>query len=211
MVEICSGKYLCLIALKRWWFFCSRWLLDRCSGSTYTILMIMFPSLGLELSGAKGLVLTVLIKPDCSFLCDSILGFWINYIVWIREENRVGGKKWSTQFPLPQFTTESSLLIIERGNAHCWSAYSIWGALVLKWIIKSRYSKIIIWLVKEKRPFKAFYLDHSDTYSQFKPKLQKFLFVNWNFDSFSLETSLHATISFYERVAHLHKPALFKL
>lgn len=49
----------------------------------------MFPSLDLELSDAKGLILTVLIKPDCAFLCNSILGFWINYIVWIREENRV--------------------------------------------------------------------------------------------------------------------------
>lgn len=49
--------------------------------------MVMFPSLGLELSGAKGLILKVLIKPDCAFLYNSILGFWTNYIVWVREEN----------------------------------------------------------------------------------------------------------------------------
>lgn len=149
MVEISSGKYLCCVALRRWWFFRSRWLLNRCAGSIYAILMIMFPSLDLELSGAKGLILTVLIKPDWAFLCNSTLGFWINDIVWIREENRV--KKWSTQFPLPQFTTENSLLIIARGNVYCWSAYSVCGGFVLKWIIKSRYRSIIICLAKWKK------------------------------------------------------------
>lgn len=89
VIEISNGKYLCWIALKRWWFFCNRWLLNRCAGSTYAILMIMFPSLGLELSVVKGLILTALIKPDCAFPCNSTLGFWINYIVWFREENRV--------------------------------------------------------------------------------------------------------------------------
>lgn len=89
MVEISSGKYLCWIALKRWWFFCSRWLLNRCAGSIYAILMIMFPSLGLELSGAKGLILTALIKPDWAFLCNFTLHFWLNDIAGIREENRI--------------------------------------------------------------------------------------------------------------------------
>lgn len=149
MVEISSGKYLCWIALRRWWFFCSRWLLNRCAGSIYAILMIMFPSLGLELSGAKGLILTALIKPDWAFLCNFTLHFWLNDIVGIREENRIK-KKWSTQFPLPQFTSENSLVIIARGNVYCWSAYSVWGVFVLKWITKSRYRSIIICLAKRK-------------------------------------------------------------
>lgn len=149
MVEISSGKYLCWIALKRWWFFCSRWLLNRCAGSTYTILMIMFPSLGLELSGTKGLILTVLIKPDCAFLCNSTLGFWINYIVWTRGKQ--WGKKMVNSISIASVASENSLWIIARGNVYCWSAYSIWGALVLKWILKSWYRSILIRLAKRKK------------------------------------------------------------
>lgn len=147
----------------------------------------------------------------------SVIPLWVSELIILSEsERKTEWKKWSTQFPLPQCTAESSLLIIAGGNVYCWSAYPIWGALVLKWSIKSRYKSIIIWLAKRRKSFKAFYWCHAGVYAIHNLELNQSctdssVFANQNFDLFSLETSLHTAISFYETLECLHKPAFFKL
>lgn len=87
----------------------------------------------------------------------SVIPLWVSKFITLSEsERKTEWTKWSTQFPLPQSTARSSLLIIAGGNVYCWSAYSIWGALVLKWSIKSQYRSIITRLAKRRKSFKAF-------------------------------------------------------
>lgn len=95
----------------------------------------------------------------------SVIPLWVSELIILSEsERKTEWTKWSTQFPLPRCTAESSLLIIAGGNVYCWSAYSIWGALVLQWSIKSRYWSIITWLAKRRNYFKVFYWCHAGIY-----------------------------------------------
>lgn len=150
-------------------------------------------------------------------MVSSVIPLCVYELIELSEsESKTEWTKWSTQFPFPQCTAKSSLLIIAGGNVYCWSAHSIWGALVLKWSIKSRYRSIITRLAKRRKPFKVFYWCYAGTYAIYNLELNQSctdssVFANQNFDSFSLETSLHAAISFYETVECLHKPAFFKL
>lgn len=147
----------------------------------------------------------------------SVIPLWVSELIKLSEsERKTEWTKWSTQFPFPQCTAKSSLLIIAGGNVYCWSAYPIWGALVLKWSIKSRYRSIIFRLAKRRKSFIVFYWHHARIYAIHNLELNQSctgssVFANQNFDSFSLETSLHAAISFYETVECLDKPAFFKL
>lgn len=56
----------------------------------YTILMIMFPSLSLELSGTKGLILTVLINQIVLF---SVIPLWVSELIILSESEENSGKK----------------------------------------------------------------------------------------------------------------------